>query len=522
MKSMFDRHGNILDEKLRAALSREPQIQEMEKVRQALDGDPSFPRYHFCSLTPGRKMNDPNGLCIKDGVMHLFYQQWPYEGSPLHWGHAISRDMIRWTELPTAIAPGEEKHVFSGTTLVESNRVLAAYHGVGKGNMLAQATDEYLLSWEKLPQDTMNPAVPIDENGLPYRVFDPCLWQEEDGYYALSGTFIGPPKKLRGKHRMMPYIFYSPDLKNWKWLGEFMPHNPFYSQGEDCACPYFLPFGDRYMLMHFSHTSGSHILIGDYDKKKHIFLPTEHYPLSAGEVLGCSGGIAAGAAASDGKGGVYAIFNLKTCINRKGDADGVMTLPWHMQQDANGQFCIRPCENAGTLRGQARTIECDRFVSGSPYTVNQAGNCIEIEAEIDLSRARALRINVLASSDGREHTDITVTRRPEDSSNPNASYPYLYDQTARVFLTVDSTLASMREDLWPRAAETMDTVLSLNEPIRLRIFLDVNVIEVFLNDRLAIAQSVQPVLPDSRNVTFLSVGGDAPVQKLNIWEMQPV
>lgn len=117
-----------------------------------------------------------------------------------------------------------------------------------------------------------------------------------------------------------------------------------------------------------------------------------------------------------------------------------MTLPWHMQQDANGQFCIRPCENAVTLRGQARTIECDRFVSGSPYTVNQAGNCIEIEAEIDLSRARALRISVFASSDGREHTDITVTRRSEDS----------------------------------------------------------------------------------RNVSFRAVGGDAPVQKFNIWEMQPV
>ncbi|MDD6682411.1 MAG: GH32 C-terminal domain-containing protein [Clostridiales bacterium] len=63
---------------------------------------------------------------------------------------------------------------------------------------------------------------------------------------------------------------------------------------------------------------------------------------------------------------------------------------------------------------------------------------------------------------------------------------------------------------------------TVSAPAKLRIFLDVNVIEVFLNDRLAIAQSVQPILPDSRNVSFQAVGGDAPVQKLNIWEMQPV
>ena len=63
---------------------------------------------------------------------------------------------------------------------------------------------------------------------------------------------------------------------------------------------------------------------------------------------------------------------------------------------------------------------------------------------------------------------------------------------------------------------------TVSAPAKLRIFLDVNVIEVFLNDRLAIAQSVQPILPDSRNVSFQAVGGDAPVQNLNIWEMQPV
>lgn len=518
---MFDRHHNIQDEGLRQRLANHPQIQGMVKESETIQSEPFAPKYHFYSSTPSRAMNDPNGLCIRNGMLHLFYQQYPTPDGSVHWGHAVSRDMVRWTELPTAIAPAEEAHVYSGTTLAEKDRVLAIYHGVGLGNAIAQASDEYLLNWEKLGAETVNPIIAADENGLPYRVFDPCIWKEEDGYYALSGTFIGPRKRLRGRHRMMPYLFRSKDLKNWEWLGEFMPHNPFYSQGEDNACPYFFPFGDRYMMLHFSHTSSSHILIGNYDREKHVFLPEEHHHLARGEVLGNSGGLAAGSAVPDGSGGAYAIFNLKTCKIHSKDAYGVMTLPWHMTQE-NGELRIRPCEGAKTLRGACREESPGLLKAGCVHRIANAGHCVEIETELNLSSARAVRISVLCSEDGREHTDITVTRRPEDSDNPIGSYRYLEDKTARVFLTVDSTFASLSDDLWPRAAETMDTVIPLDENIRLRIFLDVCTVEVFLNDRLVIAQSVHPILPDSHQVVLTSVGGDVPVSKLNIWQMEPV
>lgn len=518
---MFDRHGNIQDQALRQQLSQHAQIQGMVQENDSIQSEPYAPKYHFYSTTPSRGMNDPNGLCIRNGIMHLFYQQYPTPDGRVHWGHAVSRDMVRWTELPTAITPNQERHAYSGTTLVEDDRVLAIYHGVEQGNMIAQASDEYLLQWDKLSETALIPIVPFDENGLPYRVFDPCIWKEEDGYYALSGTFIGPPKKLRGTHRMMPYLFHSKDLKNWEWLGEFMPHNPFYSQGEDNACPYFFPFGDRYMMLHFSHTSSSHILLGDYDREKHVFIPTEHHHLAKGEVLGKSGGLAAGSATPDGNGGAYAIFNLKTCKIHDEDAYGVMTLPWHMNQE-NGELRIRPCEGADSLRGSCREEACGRLADRSTRTIENAGNCVEIEAEINMSAARALRITVLDSGDGREHTDITITRRPEDSNHPIGSYHYLKDQTARVYLTVDSTLASLSDDLWPRAAETMDTVIPLDENIRLRIFLDVCTVEVFLNDRLVIAQSVHPTLKNSTHLTVTPVGGVVEVEKLNIWQMEPV
>jgi len=519
---MFDRHGNIREENLRKALSQHPQIQGMVQENERIQSETYAPRYHFYSTTPSRAMNDPNGLCIRNGMMHLFYQQYPTPDWRVHWGHAISRDMVRWTELPTAITPDQERHAYSGSALVEDDRVLAIYHGVGQGTMIAQASDEYLLQWDKLSETALIPIVPSDENGRPYRVFDPCIWKEKDGYYALSGSAIGPSSRyLRGSHHMMPYLFHSTDLKNWEWLGEFMPHNPFYSQGEDNACPYFFPFGDRYMMLHFSHTSSSHILIGDYDSEKHVFTPTEHHHLAKGEVLGCSGGLAAGSATPDGNGGAYAIFNLKTCKIHNENAYGVMLLPWHMTQE-DGELRIRPCKGAYSLRGACRQEACGQLADHKTHIIESAGNCVEIEAEIDMNAARALRITVLNSDDGREHTDITVTRRPEDSAHPIGSFPYLKDQSARVFLTVDSTMGSLSDDLWPRAAETMDTVIPLDEKIHLRIFLDVCTIEVFLNNRLVIAQSVHPVLESSTNLTVTPVGGAIQVDKLNIWQMESV
>ena len=154
--------------------------------------------------------------------------------------------MIHWEDLPTAIYPDPERHVFSGNTIVEEDRVVAMYHGTERGSMIAESRDPLLLNWEKLTGDTV---IPMKE-GLPYGVYDPFLRREEDGYYALSGTRKQTPYGTR----MTEQQFYSKDLVNWVWLGELMDENPYLGLGEDGACPYFIPMrGDRYLLFHFSH-----------------------------------------------------------------------------------------------------------------------------------------------------------------------------------------------------------------------------------------------------------------------------
>src|ERR1700684_2232906 len=79
------------------------------------------PQIHFSPKA--HWMNDPNGMVYNEGVYHLFFQYYPGATvwGPMHWGHAISTDLMHWKEQPIALYPDSLGYIFSGSAVVDKN-----------------------------------------------------------------------------------------------------------------------------------------------------------------------------------------------------------------------------------------------------------------------------------------------------------------------------------------------------------------------------------------------------------------
>jgi beta-fructofuranosidase len=492
--------ANTLEEQ-EAQLKTNPLMLRFIESRKIMADDPYRPIYHFVS--PESTLNDPNGLCFWQGRWHLFYQGYPPEDRRQHWGHAVSDDLIHWRDLPYAIYPNPEHACFSGSTLVEKNRVIAMYHGTRVGNMVAVSSDPLLLNWKKVNGKAVIPGKSPDGKTLPYRVFDPCIWKKDGLYYSLSGgTLPGPG----GKRVRADFHFRSKDLASWEYLHPFVEDDRFTLLGDDGACPYFWPIGNRHILLFFSHMSGGQYILGDYDKRRDKFIATSNGLFNFGAVG--PGGVHAPSATPDGKGGVIVIFNMNPAKPTKG-WNQIFSLPRLLRLAGKDDLRIEPTGDIESLRTVHQHLGTTELPANKELVLeNIRGNSMEIVAEIDDRKAQMLEFNVLRSPNREEYTRIAFFR--------GRGY------RGKSVITIDSSYSSMLPDAASRAPETAQLSLGKNEPLKLRIFVDRSIVEVFVNGKQCVAMRVYPGRKDSVGMSMRSQGRDAVLKSLDAWQMKNI
>lgn len=185
------------------------------------------PQLHFSP--PAHWMNDPNGMVYANGEYHLFYQYYPEDTvwGPMHWGHAVSRDLIHWENLPIALYPDKLGYIFSGSAVFDKGNssglgtkknpplvAMFTYYDpkgaeAGRKNYqyqgIAYSVDDG-RTWTKYEN---NPVIPNTENLQDFRDTK-LFWNEKLKSWSVIFAI--------GDHVR---FYNSPDLKNWKMTGEF-------------------------------------------------------------------------------------------------------------------------------------------------------------------------------------------------------------------------------------------------------------------------------------------------------------
>ena len=513
-------------------LKDNPLMQRMMASRKEKAGDPHRPIYHY--VNPENTLNDPNGLCFWRGLWHLFYQGYPPEDPRQHWGHAVSDDLIHWRDLPYAIYPDPEECCFSGATLVEEDRVIAIYHGTQAGNMVAVSSDPLLLNWEKLTGKAVIPIGKQDGSPQPYTVFDPCIWKKDGVYYALSAGTL--PHRPGGKRVAADFLFRSKDLETWEYLHPLTEDDRFTLVGDDGACPYFWPIGERHILLFFSHMSGGQYLLGDYDKERDKLIVTSGGLFNFG--ASTPSGVHAPSAAPDGQGAVVVIFNMNPGMPTEG-WNQLMTLPRRLTLAGDDELRMEPAGDIESLRYDHRQVGSMALPANQEVVLDSIqGNAMELNVEIDPKSAPMVEVNVLRSPDREEFTRIAFFKDrgfrvhgPELQSGAllAGGQPVVarHGETRPIpvresLLTLDSSYSSTLPDALSRAPETAPVLIESDEPLQLRIFIDRSVVEVFANGKQCLAVRVYPGREDSTGVSLRAQGNGAELRSLDAWQMKNI
>ena len=273
---------------------------EYEEKQADLITDEMRPAYHFSPQTGW--LNDPNGLSYYDGKYHLFYQYHPYSTywGPMHWGHAVSDDLITWEYLPAALAPDtgyDYSGCFSGSavTMDDGSHLLmytscgdSSGDPTGKGRWIQLQSIAIRKPGEsEYAKYEGNPVISesdIPEGGDPYEFRDPYMWRCDDGSYRVL-VANGRTSAEDGTRLL---LFRSEDGLNWG--GGKVLFEDERRIGVMWECPNFFPLGGRHILMaspmdmqaeegeavgsiRFPQGNNVCYITGDYDEQLEEFCP---------------------------------------------------------------------------------------------------------------------------------------------------------------------------------------------------------------------------------------------------------
>lgn len=455
----------------------------MEAAVPRAQADPAHPIYHVAA--PAQWMNDPNGPIFYKGVYHLFYQLHPFsDGSgPKYWGHVRSRDLAKWEHLPIALWPSSElgeSEIWSGCCTINGlGQPMAFYTSIAPGKSAldhaeqwAATSDDDLVHWRKSPANpVLSEALHGDRKIYDWR--DPFIFQAGGKTFLVTGGNLNRAKG--GQAVVNIYQAENPELTKWVYRGVMFQHPD--ADARTVECPNFFRLGNQWVLI-MSPYGKVQYFVGDFDPATCRFQSHTRGLLDYGPNFYAPNTMQLPK-------GRRLTWGWVTGFPGGHGWNGCLTLPRQLSLSRDGDLRQEPAPELARLRGTPSKWRNLALSEQGKVLSLPKTNTLEILANLDLRQAKALTLEFQSGDDKAAPVKLRF-----DGSE----------------LTVMESKSSLKPD---------------KGQLRLRIFLDRSVLEVFANETVCFTKRSTPSAADA-TLAIRSESGNAKAELVEVWPMKTI
>ncbi len=475
------------------------EARKYEEVSEKMIAEGDRPAFHLSARTGW--MNDPNGFSYYDGKYHLFYQYHPYDchWGPMHWGHAVSEDLLHWEYLPAALAPDEiydRDGCFSGSAVtLPDGRQLLMYTGVLKeqqGNSGFCETQTQCLAvgdgtdYEKYEKNPVITAKDLPEGCSSHDFRDPKMWRKEDGTYC---CVIGN-RPADGSGQIL--LFESKDGFEWNYKKVLAFNGNRF--GKMWECPDFFKLGEKWILItspqdmlpsgfEYHNGNGTLCLIGDFDEETETFTEQHDQSIDYGIDFYAPQTVLT----PDGRRIMIGwMQNWDTCDFRAQNVSwfGQMSLPRELSVE-NGRLYQRPIRELNKLRCNMAEHK-DVSFSGEITLEGVKGRRVDMELSIEPEAGQDIYQKFAIRFAQNDQFRTSLSFHPRDS-----------------ILKIDRKFSGSRRAI---IHQRRSQVNSENGSLKLRIILDRFSAEVFVNDGEQVLTAMVYTEQEADGISFYAEG----------------
>lgn len=447
-------------------------------------------------------MNDPNGFSYYKGEYHMFYQYYPYDTNwgPMHWAHAVSKDLLRWQNLPAALAPDEVYDMdgcFSGSAIeLPDGRQMLMYTGVRKEQQadgkFREVQTQCLavgdgVDYVKYARNPVLDERDLPEGGSRFDFRDPKIWRNEDGTYT---SVIGN-RPADGSGQLL--LFRSPDGFHWKFHKVLVSnHNRF---GKMWECPDFFQLDGKWVVLtspqdmlpkdfEYHNGNGTVCLIGRMDPDSEDFVEEYNQAIDYGIDFYAPQTVLT----PDGRRVMIGwMQNWDTCSHRTEERRwfGQMSLPRELSV-RDGRLVQNPVKELEELRGEK--IEYRQVSFTDVLRLDGVkGRCVDME------------VTVRPANPDNIYQKFAIYLAQNEDYRTSLSY-----HPSESVLKIDRKFSgSRRAIIHQRRARVRD----LNGELKLRLILDRFSVEVFVNDGEQVLSTTIYTDQTADGISFFADGG---------------